>query len=211
MKITKFGHSCLLIEEQGTRVLLDPGSFSSGQNDARDLNAILITHEHGDHLDLTSLKAVRKKNPDAVVLTNTGVARQLEKEGIPFELLEEGKKRQCRTISLDAYGKDHAIIYKTFPPVVNTGYFVGTRFFYPGDSFFVPPRPVAILALPATAPWAKISESIDYALRVRPGACIPVHDGILKVPEFFHRMIGGVLQEKGIRFISMTDNETLEL
>ena len=49
MKITKFGHSCLLVEEGGARILLDPGKYSILQNNVENVDAIVITHEHQDH------------------------------------------------------------------------------------------------------------------------------------------------------------------
>lgn len=33
MKITKFGHACLLIEEADARILIGPGTYSSGSED----------------------------------------------------------------------------------------------------------------------------------------------------------------------------------
>lgn len=56
MKVTKFGHCCLLIEEEGLRILTDPGSYSTRQNDVQNIDVILITHEHPDHLHIESLK-----------------------------------------------------------------------------------------------------------------------------------------------------------
>ena len=51
MRLTKFGHSCLLVEEQGARMLLDPGTLSDGFEELQGLTAILYTHQHADHLD----------------------------------------------------------------------------------------------------------------------------------------------------------------
>ncbi|MDO8655088.1 MAG: MBL fold metallo-hydrolase, partial [bacterium] len=51
MKITKYVHSCLLVEEQGKTALIDPGNYTF-QSKALDLRYIekldfvLITHEH---------------------------------------------------------------------------------------------------------------------------------------------------------------------
>ncbi len=50
MRITKFGHACLRVEHDGTTVVIDPGTFSEPESvDGAD--AILITHEHADHVD----------------------------------------------------------------------------------------------------------------------------------------------------------------
>ena len=51
MKITKIGHCCLVLEEESIKILTDPGSFTiEGQEQITDLDVVLITHEHQDHL-----------------------------------------------------------------------------------------------------------------------------------------------------------------
>lgn len=52
MKITKFGHCCLLIEENGVRILTDPGTYSTQQSEVKNIDFVLITHEHADHFQL---------------------------------------------------------------------------------------------------------------------------------------------------------------
>ena len=46
----------MLIELDGLTVLTDPGAFSQEQNQIRGIDVVLITHEHGDHLHVESLK-----------------------------------------------------------------------------------------------------------------------------------------------------------
>jgi len=82
MKVTKFGHCCLLIEEKGLRILTDPGSYSTAQNDIKNIDVILITHEHADHMHIPSLKNCIKNNPKARIITNKGVAKMLDNEKI---------------------------------------------------------------------------------------------------------------------------------
>jgi L-ascorbate metabolism protein UlaG (beta-lactamase superfamily) len=65
MRVTKFGHSCLLVEEGGARVLLDPGTFSEGFEGLEDLTAVCLTHQHADHLDAERLRLVLDRNPGA--------------------------------------------------------------------------------------------------------------------------------------------------
>ena len=54
MKLTHLGHACLLVETDGARLLVDPGAMSAFE-DVRDLDAVLVTHQHADHVDAARL------------------------------------------------------------------------------------------------------------------------------------------------------------
>jgi L-ascorbate metabolism protein UlaG (beta-lactamase superfamily) len=207
MKITKFGHCCMLVEEKGVRILIDPGSFTTAQNELKNINLILITHEHMDHISIDSLKKILKNNPNTKIMTNNGVGLILKKEDIPFTLLEDGQKYTEKEVMVEGFGKKHEIIYETLPRQDNTAYLINNRFFYPGDSFTKPDKPVEILALPVSAPWGKISEFIDYAIEIHPKVCFPVHDGIMSNPSAFSRIFSGILESKGIRFLPIENGK----
>lgn len=209
MNITKFGHSCLLVEESGVRILTDPGDYSTAQNAAASVDIILITHEHQDHLSLESLQAIITQNPEAKIFTNRGAAKILDSAGIPYTLLEHGGRIVIRDVPIEAHGERHAIIYPSVPPVPNTGYFIAERFFYPGDALHTPERRVEILALPIAGPWTKLSESIDYAKAVKPKHCFPVHDGMLKFLGSTHRLPGQALPPLGISWRATGEGQAL--
>lgn len=201
----------MLIEEDGLRILTDPGNYTTAQNEVKNIDVILITHEHADHLHVESLKTVLANNPQAKVVTNSGVGAILEKEGIPYALVDDGKQVTEKGVLIEGFGKDHAVIYKTWKMVENTSYFIGGKLFYPGDAFYEPHRPVEILALPITGPWCKISEVIDYALALKPKICFPVHDGSLTRPAFIHRVAGTIVGEVGIEFFVPETGKEIEL
>ena len=202
MKITKFGHCCFVVEDNGVRILTDPGNYSTGQNQAEGINLILISHhEHQDHLYFDSLKAILQNNPSATIIANRSVATRVESEHIPSRILEAGEKISERGVTIEGIGKKHSIIYPDLPSIHNTGYFISNRLFYPGDAFTNPQRPVDILALPLAAPWLKLSEAIDYAKEIRPKICFPLHDGNLRAPESIYRVAKLILEPLGITFI----------
>ena len=112
MKITKFGHCCLLIEENGVRILTDPGTYSTQQNEVKNIDFVLITHEHSDHFHIDSLKALLKNNPQAKIVTNKSVGALLEKDGIAFSVVENGQNSDANGVLIEGFGNDHALMHR---------------------------------------------------------------------------------------------------
>ena len=179
MRVTKFGHCCLLLETNGKRVLIDPGRFSTEQNELLNIDIVLITHEHPDHCHTESIASVLDKNPEAIVVTNASVEKLLQTMGVIVHVLEGRDVATVVGVSLEAFDGEHVEIFEEFGMVQNTGYFVDNYFFFPGDAYTVPNKPVEVLALPVAGPWCKVSEAISYALAVKAKMAFPVHDATL--------------------------------
>ena len=214
MKVTKFGHSCLLIQEGEARVLIDPGVWSRGFQELQNLNAILITHEHPDHLDSEALKIVLKNNPSVKIYTNKGAGKILSENGIAFELLENGQSTKLNGVLIEGFGEKHAAIYKDIPEVDDTGYMIAEKFFYSGDALHMPPKPVEVLAMTAYAPWGTIQDIVDQVKKINPKICFPVHDGILKNSEGFWNpvvlMAEKLLQPGGVEIKILEEGKEYE-
>jgi L-ascorbate metabolism protein UlaG (beta-lactamase superfamily) len=179
MRLTKLGHSCLLVEEGGARLLLDPGTLSGGFEELEGLTAVLFTHQHADHLDRERLRGLLDHNPRARVISDRGSAEPLGQAGVEVEVVADGQELDVGGVGVRVAGRDHAVIHPDIPVVPNVGYLVGGRLFHPGDAFTEPGQPVEVLAVPAAAPWLKVSEPIDYLRAVRPKVAVPVHDQVL--------------------------------
>jgi L-ascorbate metabolism protein UlaG (beta-lactamase superfamily) len=179
MNITKFGHCCLLLEVKEKRILVDPGRFCAQQNELTDIDIILITHEHADHCHSESVTRIVGNNPDAIIVTNTSVAVLLATLEIEAYVLEGRDSATVADILLEAFDGPHVEIFEEFGLVQNTGYFVENTFYFPGDAYTEPNKPVNVLALPVAGPWCKISDAISYAKSVAPKTAFPVHDATL--------------------------------
>ncbi len=175
MRLQKLGHSCLLVEQTNSRLLIDPGCFSSGFEALTGLTAVLITHIHQDHLDVDRLHALLERNPDARVVCDQASAALLAERGVKGQVVEDGDVLDLG-VPIGVYGREHAIIHPDLPNVPNVGYLVDDRFFCPGDAFTVPDAPVEVLAVPVGAAWMKLSEAVDYVHRLQPRIAVPVHD-----------------------------------
>ena len=206
MKIKKLGHCALIIEEKGKRILTDPGSWTSSQQEKeQNIDLIIITHEHQDHVHIESLKKVLENNPKANIITNVGVGKLLDEAGIKYEILKDKEAKDFSGISIEAHACKHAEIFEDIFQVENTAFFIGERLFYPGDAFYNSGKSVEILALPVAGPWANVKEVINYALAINPKVCFPVHDGMLKSPGANHKIPMLILQKHNINFVSLEE------
>ncbi len=190
----------MLIEHKSLRILTDPGVFTTEQDSLTAIDVVLITHEHADHFSAASVKKIFSNNPGARLFTIPSVKALLEKEGLRCELLQDGESVTIEGVLFEGCGKEHAAFHSSIPAIPNTGYRIAEKFFFPGDSFSDPKKPVEILALPCGGPWMKISEAVDFALHLKPKVVFPVHDAIYKDPSFAYRVPTLVLEQHGIKF-----------
>ena len=188
MRITKFGHACLLVEEGDGRLLLDPGTLSTGFEELTGLTGVLITHQHPDHVDLGRLPALLERNPDAALRADAGTAAQLVERGLPVADVREGDVLDLG-VPVRVIGREHAVIHPDIPVIPNTGYLVDERFFHPGDSFTVPDVEVEVLGVPTGAPWLKAAEAVDYLRTVRPRLALPIHERVLAFPAMVYGLL----------------------
>jgi L-ascorbate metabolism protein UlaG (beta-lactamase superfamily) len=178
MKITHFGHACLLVETQTARLLFDPGTLSHGFEGVRDLTAVLITHNHADHLDVDRLRVLLTENPGAVLLADADSVPLLD--GLNPQTVASGDHIELPGATIDVLGDTHAPVYRDIPGISNAAYLVdGGAFFHPGDSFVVPEQTVDILALPTSGPWLKVSDAVEYVTAVAPRIAVPMHEAAL--------------------------------
>jgi L-ascorbate metabolism protein UlaG (beta-lactamase superfamily) len=83
MKITKYPQSCFVFEDKGAKIMIDPGSFFAQKykaEDFLDVKAVLITHNHTDHMDVNALKVFAGK--DIPIYGNADVVNKLAEAGI---------------------------------------------------------------------------------------------------------------------------------
>lgn len=211
MRITKYGHACLLIEEGKAKFLIDPGAFSKGFEGVTGLSAVLITHQHADHLVAENIKALLAANPEAKVLADEGSVMVLSEAGVMAYAVHEGDEQTIAGVKVAVFGKDHAVIHPDIPGIPDVGYMIAERFFYPGDSYTVPGRPVEVLAAPAGAPWLKLSEAVDYVRAVKPKVAIPVHDAVLAMPEMNYGLMKRLTADTGIEVRVVENGQTTEV
>ncbi|GGQ41268.1 MBL fold metallo-hydrolase [Couchioplanes azureus] len=180
MRVTKFTHSCLRFEGDGVLVV-DPGAFSE-RSALAGADAVLVTHEHFDHVDVDALTEALTARPELAVYAHADVLPTLGGFAGKVTAVEPGAQFDAAGFTVRAYGGRHAVIHDDIPRIANLGYLVsdGTDSAYtPGDSFTVPDEEVGTLFVPLNAPWMKLSEAIDFVRAVRPGRAYALHDALL--------------------------------
>jgi L-ascorbate metabolism protein UlaG (beta-lactamase superfamily) len=185
MQITHLGHACLLVDVAGTRVLVDPGTYSADFETLTDLDAILVTHQHPDHVDPDRLPAVLASNPQARLVVEPETAAGLDDEAKATDTREvkAGDRIELSGAWIEVVGRWHAVNHDRVPPLGNVGYLIGAEgeptLFHPGDSYDDAPLGVDVLALPLNAPWCRMRETLTFLRMVAPTYAFPIHDGLL--------------------------------
>lgn len=174
MKLTKFPHACLRIEQDGGVLVVDPGSFSSPADALRGADAVLITHEHADHVDVDALKAF-----SGAVYAPAEVVAQLSEVDAELTAVAPGDSFTAAGLDVRVFGDRHAHIHEDVPDIPNNAYLIDGRVYYAGDAFSLPGVEVETLFVPIGAPWMKLAEAIDYVRAVAPQRAHPTHDAVL--------------------------------
>lgn len=210
MKLTKYGHACLLVEEQGVRLLIDPGSFSSGFEDLSGISAILYTHQHFDHFDPSKFKLIQRNNPGVRILADEGTAAQIRPYTPNVTVAHHGEAAEIGGVTVEVIGREHAVIHSSISGIPNVGYLIAGRLFHPGDAFTPVGKEVDILALPLVAPWSKFQETADYLLEIKPRIAFPIHEAIASVPQMYMGMLEEIINDRDIDLRPLGPGETLE-
>jgi L-ascorbate metabolism protein UlaG (beta-lactamase superfamily) len=213
MQLTKLGHACVRLEKDGARLVIDPGVWS-GPDALAGAAAVLVTHEHVDHLDADEVRAALTAAPGLELWTNASVAAQFADFGGRVHAVDHGDTFTAAGFDVHVYGSEHARIMPGIPVIANTGFAVDGAVFHPGDSFTVPEDHVPTLLLPVSAPWLKFAETAAYAQEVAPSkGGYAIHDAILSAQGT--GLVGNLLKlvtgPGGAAFTRLEPGTTVEL
>jgi L-ascorbate metabolism protein UlaG (beta-lactamase superfamily) len=195
MKLTHLGHACLLVETD-VRVLVDPGTMSDFAG-LTDLDAVLVTHQHPDHVDVARLGDLLAANPGAALVVDPDSAAADGVRDLPrLRVAGPGERMTFGGTTVEVHGGLHAAVYGPVPGCTNNAYLVDDgAFFHPGDSFTIPPGDVDVLAVAVDGPWLKLAEAVDYVRAVGPRVAVPMHEGETTDPAKYAGMLAAFSPE----------------
>ncbi len=170
MRLTRWSHSCVVLEADGQILVIDPGGWSEPRA-LEGADAVLVTHEHGDHVEVGRLRAAGLP---------VWAPRGADLGDLPFTPVDSGVAVTVAGFEVTAVGDRHAAIVPGQEVCANLGYVVtadGESVYHPGDALAVPDLPVTTLLVPMQASWLKTEEAIGFVRAVRPDRAIGIHDG----------------------------------
>lgn len=206
MRITKYNHACLLVEDNDINTLIDPGNYSEEVLDIMKLpplSYLVITHAHQDHFYLPLVKKLATIFPDLRIITTPEIVEQLATENIPAT----SKGDNYIAVELVPHEKVWAA-----PLAQNIMVTVGGRLAHPGDSHTFK-TDAEILALPFAAPWGSTTRAVEIVEELRPKVVIPIHDFMLKDAsrQGMYQWVDAYLRPQGIDFKKIETAEPIEV
>ena len=180
MQLTKHAHACVVLADEGGRIVIDPGTLTPDADAAvAAAQAVLITHEHADHFDEELIAKALEQRPELRVYGPASVVGRWEGRRGQVTAVTAGQEFSVAGFDIAVFGELHASIHRDIPQVSNVGFLVGGGLYHPGDAYHAPDAKVETLLVPTSGPWAKLGESADYVREVAPARALQIHESLL--------------------------------
>ena len=217
MKITKFPQSCLLIETQEKKILIDPGNLKYKEEYFAIWNSvdiILITHKHPDHCYTERLEKLDK----SIKIYATQEVKEANKT-LVINIVKENDIIELGSIKIEVVHAIHG-----YQPLLkgekeiheNVGYIIDdgkNRLYTTSDTIcFKNDYQADILAIPVTGHGVTMSafEAALYAKEVGAVLTLPIHmDNPAFPPDF--KFIEEMLDKYEVEYEILENDETIEI
>jgi len=183
LRITFIGHGTLMFTFDSKTIHVDPVSREADYTDMPKADIILLTHEHGDHLDTTAIKTLRKEGTQ-LVLTKACAERV---EGL---VMANGDVQTVQGMRIEAVPAYNIVHMRSpgnpfHPKGRGNGYIItfgDKRVYVAGDTENTPEmkrlKDIDVAFLPMNLPYTMTPEMVaDAAKAFKPKILYPYHYG----------------------------------
>ncbi len=202
--VRRLTHSCLLVTGDDGTVLIDPDSFTWTSDvidlrDIGDVQRVLITHEHSDHVNIEFVRWLRDRGTDVTVHSNTRVQELLAEHDIEVSVDDPP--------GVTSEDLLHGVLPNGAQPPNRAFTYSGVT--SPGDTFDLTSCG-DVLYLPIFVPWGLSRDAILTSERLKPKQVIPAHDFYLSKGgrEFIYDFVGGLLNTDDTEFVPLGYGES---
>jgi len=195
------GHGSLMFKVNGFVIYIDPVSSYIDYELFPKADIILVTHEHGDHLDIKLIDSLKKNETLVFCNENSGKA-------IPWALvMKAGDRQEINNIIFEAVPAYNIVNERApgqpfHPKGVGVGYIItigGKRFYVAGDTENIPEmkdlKNIDVAFLPMNLPYTMTPEMVaDAARAFKPKILYPYHYGDTNTDELINLLKGSGIE-----------------
>lgn len=200
LAMTFIGHASLMFEFNGMVIHVDPVSREADYKNLPDADLILVTHEHGDHLDVSAIKQLLKEGTQVIM---TPACKDNAEDIAGTIIMKNGDVKKVKSISIEAipaYNIEHKRPggEPFHPKGQGNGYiltFGNVRVLVAGDTENTPEikslKNIDVAFLPMNLPYTMTPEMVaDAAKAFRPKILYPYHYGNTDTRELIELLKG---------------------
>jgi len=196
LEITFIGHGTLMFKFNDLIIHIDPVSSYTDYSKLPDADIILITHQHGDHLNKEAIDLTSKSDTEIIVTEK--VSQELD-EGIIMKNWDKRNVKAIEILAVPAYNLVHKRDNGSpfHPKGEGNGYvvtFADIKVYIGGDTENFPeldefPQ-IDVAFLPMNLPYTMTPEMVaDAALRLKPRILYPYHFGSTNTDELVKLLV----------------------
>jgi len=201
VEISFIGHGTLMFRTGGFIIHIDPVASSGNYDNLPKADLILVTHDHGDHLDIKLIEKLKKD--ETIMFCNVSSAAK-----VPWaSTMKAGDRKEVNKLVIEAVEAYNIVNVRApgqpfHPKGVGIGFVIttgGKRFYVAGDTENTPEmkalRNINVAFLPMNLPYTMTPEMVaDAARAFKPEILYPYHFGETNTSQLVNLLKGSGIE-----------------